>query len=62
LILSINIANVYEKQRLYYNAINELESVLTKDVEKKWPRDYAVLIGNLGYVKTKLGNLKKVKL
>ena len=59
LMISGNIANVYEKQRQYYKAKNELESVLTMDIKKKWPNDYNFLICNLGYIKTKLGNLKE---
>jgi signal transduction histidine kinase len=59
LMISGNIANVYEKQRQYYKAKNELESVLTMDIKNKWPNDYNFLICNLGYIKTKLGNLKE---
>jgi signal transduction histidine kinase len=59
LILSVNIADVYERQLEYSKAANELESVLTKDLKEKWPKDYATVIGNLGYVKTKLGHLKE---
>ena len=57
--LAVNIANVYEKQFQYSKAANELESVLTKGLKEKWPKDYATVIGNLGYIKTKLGNLKE---
>jgi len=59
LILSINIANVYEKQFQFKKAKNELESILSFDIKNKWPNDFAVLIGNLGYIKTKLGHLKE---
>ena len=57
--LAVNIANVYEKQFQYSKAANELESVLTEDLKEKWPKDYATVIGNLGYVKSKLGHLKE---
>ena len=57
--LSVNIASVYEKQFQYSKAANELESVLTKDLKEKWPKNYSTVIGNLGYVKTKLGQLKE---
>jgi signal transduction histidine kinase len=57
--LSVNIASVNEKQFQYNKAEKELESILTKDLKEKWPKDYATVIGNLGYVKTKLGNLKE---
>ena len=59
LMISGNIANVYEKQGQYYKAKNELESILTMDIKKNWPNDYSFLICNLGYIKTKLGNLKE---
>ncbi|MFM1754529.1 MAG: hypothetical protein RLZZ236_1468 [Bacteroidota bacterium] len=57
--LSVNIASVNEKQFQYTKAEKELESVLTKDLKEKWPKDYATVIGNLGYVKSKLGHLKE---
>ena len=57
--LSVNISSVYEKQFQYSKAANELESVLSEDLKQKWPKDYATVIGNLGYVKTKLGHLQE---
>ena len=57
--LAVNIANIYEKQFQYSKAEKELESILTPDLKDKWPTDYATVIGNLGYVKTKLGYLKE---
>lgn len=59
LMLSANISSIYEKQFQYTKAEKELESVLTKDLKEKWPKDYATVIGNLGYVKTKLGHLQE---
>ncbi|MBP6755313.1 MAG: sensor histidine kinase [Bacteroidia bacterium] len=55
--LSVNISSIYEKQFQYIKAEKELESVLNEDLKQKWPKDYATVIGNLGYVKTKLGHL-----
>lgn len=57
--LAVNIANIYEKQFQYSKAEKELESVLTEEFKVKWPKDYTTVIGNLGYVKTKLGQLKE---
>lgn len=57
--LSVNIASVYEKQFQYSKAANELESILTPYLKKQLTNHYATVIGNLGYVKTKLGNLKE---
>ena len=56
---SVNIANIYAKTSQFGKAKNELESILTSDLKDKWPNDYATVIGNLGYVKMKLGNLKE---
>jgi signal transduction histidine kinase len=58
LMLSVNIASVYEKQLRYSKSETELESVLKTNLKEKWPNEYTTVIGNLGYVKTKLGNLK----
>jgi signal transduction histidine kinase len=57
--LAINIANIYEKQFQFKKATKELESILIPELNKKWPNQYSMVIGNLGYVKTKLGNLKE---
>lgn len=59
LMLSVNIANVYERQLEYSKAEKELESVLTEELKVKWPKDYPTVIGNLGYIKSKLGHLKE---
>lgn len=37
----------------------ELNSVLNTKLKNRWPKYYATVIGNLGYVKMKLGNLKE---
>ncbi len=57
----VNIANIYEKTGQYKKSINVLESATGSDIEKNWPRLYAVVIGNLGYVKMKSGNLQDVE-
>lgn len=58
---SVNIANIYEKTGQYNKAISVLEELVSNDLEKSWPRIYAVVIGNLGYVKMKSGNLQDVE-
>ncbi len=58
---SVNIANIYAKTSQFGKAKNELESILTPDLKDKWPNNYATVIGNLGYVKMKLGNLKEAE-
>nr|WP_314864443.1 sensor histidine kinase [uncultured Flavobacterium sp.] len=57
--LAVNIANVYEKRLQYSKAEKELESILALDLKERWPNDYATIIGNLGYIKTKLGQFKE---
>lgn len=59
--LSVNIANIYEKQHQFLKAKKELELVITPDLKNKWPNEYATVIGNLGYVLMKLGDFKKSK-
>jgi signal transduction histidine kinase len=58
---SINISNVYDKMREYDKSVKELESVKSKELRAKWPRDYASVIGNLGYSKLKLGDINEAK-
>lgn len=58
---AVNIANIYEKTGQYSKAIGVLEEILDKDLEQKWPRTYAVVLGNLGYAKLKRGNLVGVE-
>ncbi len=59
--LSVNIANLYNKRNEFNKSIQELNSVLSDDLESKWPGDYANVLGNLGYSKMKSGNLEKAK-
>ena len=57
----LNLSNVYVKMHKYDKAIQELISINTYSLKKKWPDDYAAIIGNLGYAKMKSGNLKGTK-
>ncbi len=58
---SINIANIYDKKGEYQKSIKELSSVVSPDLKAKWPKDYASVIGNLGYSKMKFGILNGVE-
>lgn len=58
---SINLSTVYDKMGKYDWSVKELESVKNEELRAKWPRDYASVIGNLGYSKMKLGDVKDVK-
>jgi signal transduction histidine kinase len=55
----VNISNIYEKTFRYAKSQKMLESILSDDLKNKWPIEYSAIIGNLGYVKTKLGQLKE---
>ncbi|BDB57152.1 tetratricopeptide repeat-containing sensor histidine kinase [Flavobacterium ammonificans] len=61
LTLSVNIANVYDKRNEFDKSVKELNSVLNDGIAKKWPSDYANVLGNLGYSKMKSGDLKNAK-
>lgn len=54
---SINLANVYDQKLDYERSVRALESVKTDSLKKGWPRDYASVVGNLGYSKMQLGQL-----
>lgn len=58
---AINLANVYEKNGEYDKSIAELTAVIDADLKKKWPSDYAAVIGNIGHAKMKKGDLKGVE-
>ena len=57
----INIATIYGKKEQYDSAKRELESIISPELIKNWPNLYAIVIGNLGYIKMKSGNLKGVE-
>jgi signal transduction histidine kinase len=58
---SINIANIYDKKAEYSKSVKELTAVVSNDLKNKWPRDYASVIGNLGYSKMMSGDLEGVE-
>jgi signal transduction histidine kinase len=60
-VLSINKANVYDKKKEYTKSIQELNTVLNNDIAKKWPMNFAIALGNLGYSKMKKGDLNIVE-
>lgn len=57
----INIATIYGKKEQYDSAKKELGSIISSELIKNWPNLYAIVIGNLGYIKMKSGNLKGVE-
>ena len=60
-VLSINKANVYDKKKEYTKSIQELNTVLNNDIATKWPMNFAIALGNLGYSKMKKGDLNIVE-
>jgi len=56
--LSINKANVFDKKRQYKKSIKELETIIVKSQNNRNPKDYIIVLGNLGYSKMKSGDLK----
>lgn len=38
-----------------------MSSVVNQDLKQRWPRNYAIVSGNLGYSLMKSGNLKDVE-
>lgn len=59
--ISVNLAEIYRQRAQYKKAILELESVLSPNLKKEWPEYYAIIIGNLGEIKMKSGNLYGVE-
>jgi signal transduction histidine kinase/Tfp pilus assembly protein PilF len=59
--LSINKANVFDKRGQYKKSIKLLGSILAESKNYKNPKDYIILIGNLGYSKMKSGDLKEAE-
>lgn len=52
---TINISNIFEKNREYNRAIQELKLVLSPRLKQKWPLGYVSVLGNFGYSKMKSG-------
>jgi len=59
--VSINISNVYMEMKQYEKSLKELEKVKSQTLKEEWPNTYATVIGNIGYIKMKSGNLPGVE-
>ena len=59
--ISINIANIYDKTHQFEKSITVIKPLITKELEDKWPNDYSIALGNLGYSMMKKGDLKGVE-
>jgi signal transduction histidine kinase len=58
---AVNVATIYSKKAQYNKSINVLQSILTPELKKDWQAQYATVIGNLGYIKMKSGELNGVE-
>ncbi|MFZ4435838.1 MAG: tetratricopeptide repeat-containing sensor histidine kinase [Flavobacterium psychrophilum] len=54
---SINLSFIYEKLGNHKKANEQLASLVTDDVKEKWPKEYAVILNNLGNIKMISGDL-----
>ena len=59
--ISINMANIYDKTYQYEKSITTIKPLITKELEDKWPNDYSIALGNLGYSMMKKGDLRGVE-
>lgn len=57
----INICNLYDVKGDYKRSVKELRPLITKDLEKKWPRLYAAILSNLAYSRMKNKEYKDVE-
>ncbi len=59
---SINLANAFEKLKKYKNAIDELIPLVNDKVKEKWPKEYAIILNDIGNIKMRSGDLVGVKI
>lgn len=59
--VSINISNVFMEMKQYENSLKELEYVKSPTLKSEWPNTYATVLGNMGCIKMKSGNLSGVE-
>ncbi|WP_255515623.1 tetratricopeptide repeat-containing sensor histidine kinase [Flavobacterium sp. ZT3R18] len=59
---TINICNLYDLKGEFPKSIKKLQSLLSKDLKKKWPRLYANVLSNLAYSKMKNEDYENVGL
>jgi len=59
LLTSINLSNAYQKLRYYKKAIDELSPFINDETALKWPKEYAIILSNIGNARLQLGDLKQ---
>ena len=59
---SINLANAFEKLKKYKNAIDELIPLVNDKVKEKWPKEYAIILNDIGNIKMRSGDLVGVNI
>jgi signal transduction histidine kinase len=56
---SINLSNAYQKLGEYKKAIQELLPLNNDEIKEKWPKEYAIILSNLGNAKMQIGDLQQ---
>ena len=59
LFTSINLSNAYQKLGDNKKAIDELTPLINDEVQEKWPKEYAIILSNVGNAKMQIGDLKQ---
>jgi signal transduction histidine kinase len=57
---AINLSNTYEKLGDYKKAIAELSLLINDETKEKWPKEYSIILNDIGNIKMKSGDLKGV--
>ncbi len=56
---AINLSNTYQKIGNYKKAIDELTPLINDEAQEKWPKEYAIILSNVGNARMQIGDLKQ---
>ncbi len=56
---AINLSNTYQKIGNYKKAIDELTPLINDEAQEKWPKEYAIILSNVGNARMQIGELKQ---
>lgn len=56
---AINLSNTYQKIGNYKKAIDELTPLINDEAQEKWPKEYAIVLSNVGNARMQIGDLKQ---
>lgn len=62
LLTAINLSNTYQKLMYYKKSIDQLTPLINDKTEEKWPKEYAIILSNVGNARMQLGDLHQAKL